>query len=248
MREITMSDIDQPKHPKIVESHHHHLWTDALHARSLAHQAKNKWDRGTYVRWAVTTSWTVLVIACQDALNDRHIFYRFRVNVDGALLLGAFPPLDWSSGIWQRVRRLQRQRRSYIQRFLAEDDLFQEVVVADNAIVVVREAVVAIYQHVARPGPIWIQDDDDRGWDSEEERDATLAGGHAAADWEDPGSIHVRFRHGEEESTAHVLPNGVDFMPYVEDLLKRSGVQISKIEVYQGDELIYEQDVPRRGM
>lgn len=246
-REITMSNIDQPVHAKIVESPHHHLWTDALHARTLSHQAKNKWDKGTYVRWAVTTSWTVLVIACQDALNDKDIFYRFRVNVDGAILMGAFPPLDWGSGVWQRVRKLQKQRRSYIHRFLAQNDLFQEAIIADDAIAVVREAVVAIYQHVKRPAPTWIHDDDDRGWDTGKQGGTAQTETHERADREEPGSIHIRFCHGEEESTAHVLPGGVDYMPYVEDLLKRASVQISKIEVYQADELIYEQDVGHQG-
>ena len=71
-------------YPKVVENPHYHLWTDALHACALAHEAHNKWDRGTYVRWAVTTSWTVLEIACQDALEERNISYSFRRNLNAA--------------------------------------------------------------------------------------------------------------------------------------------------------------------
>jgi hypothetical protein len=37
---------------KLIENNHYHIWTDALHARALAHEASNRWDRGTYVRWS----------------------------------------------------------------------------------------------------------------------------------------------------------------------------------------------------
>lgn len=71
-----------PSLTKVVESPHYHLWTDALHARSLARQAHNKWDRGTYVRWCVNTSWTALEVACQDSTEDPNISYSFRKNLD----------------------------------------------------------------------------------------------------------------------------------------------------------------------
>ena len=70
--------------PKIVEGPHYHLWTDALHARALAKQANNRWDRGTYVRWTVTTAWTVLEMACEDALETPGIGRRFKENRDAA--------------------------------------------------------------------------------------------------------------------------------------------------------------------
>ena len=84
--------------PKIIESPHYHLWTDALHARALARKANNKWDRGTYVRWAVTTSWSVLEIACQNALNEPNISYSFRKNLDTAIENQNIDRLEWGSG------------------------------------------------------------------------------------------------------------------------------------------------------
>ncbi|MBW2165402.1 MAG: hypothetical protein JRG74_04680 [Deltaproteobacteria bacterium] len=42
-------------YPKLVESNHYHLWTDALHDRKLTHQTSNKWDRGAYVRWTMSS-------------------------------------------------------------------------------------------------------------------------------------------------------------------------------------------------
>jgi hypothetical protein len=80
-------------HPKIVTSPHYHLWTDALHGRALARDAHNKWDRGTYVQWTVTTSWTVLEIACQDALGEPNISYSFRRNLDASIKAQGIPAL-----------------------------------------------------------------------------------------------------------------------------------------------------------
>ena len=97
------------KYQKIIDSPHYHIWTDALHARALAHQAKNKWDRGTYVRWVVTTAWTALEIACQDALNQPSISYSFKKNLDEAIAQQNFKKIVWGSGIWQRVTALRNQ-------------------------------------------------------------------------------------------------------------------------------------------
>jgi len=67
---------------KLVESNHYHIWTDAIHARELAKQTNNKWDRGTYVRWTLLTSWIALEMACQDALSDKNISYKFKENLE----------------------------------------------------------------------------------------------------------------------------------------------------------------------
>ncbi len=232
---------------KIVESRHYHVWTDALHARALSHQANNAWDRGTYVRWTVNTAWTVLEIACQDALDDKNISYRFRDNLDEAIKRKFFDPLDWGSGIWQSVLILQEQRKGYLHRFLAEKDLFPEAAFADNAIVIVRAAVESIYRHVGRPYPTWIQDDNDRGWDSGKSSTATLTGIHAGASSDDPNCVHVTFTHNGKEGTAHVLPPGSDYEEYVEDLKAHANVPISRIVVRQGGNILYEEDVQMRG-
>lgn len=47
---------------KLIENNHYHIWTDALHARALSHEASNRWDRGTYVRWTLMTAWIALEI------------------------------------------------------------------------------------------------------------------------------------------------------------------------------------------
>lgn len=74
------------KVPKLVTSTHYHLWTDALHARALAAQSRNTWDRGAYVRWAVNTAWTVFETACEDALSTSGLGNRFKEKLDQASL------------------------------------------------------------------------------------------------------------------------------------------------------------------
>ncbi len=235
-------------HQKIIDSPHYHLWTDTLHARALAQQAQNKWDRGTYVRWVVTTSWTALEIACQDALNQPSISYNFRKRLDEEIEKQNFEKLEWGSGIWQRVLNLRDRRKGYVHQFISEVDLFPDTVIADESIEIVRESVIEIYQHVNRPVPIWIQDNNDRGWDTTNKGSyahATVT--HAGVDKDDPKVIKLCYVHLGIEKRSRLLPSGTDYMPYVGDLIQSIIVPISAIRVYEGDTLIHEKKFNMRG-
>jgi hypothetical protein len=234
-------------YPKIVESHHYHLWTDALHARALAHQSRNDWDRGTYVRWAVTTAWTVLEIACQNALNEPNISYSFRKHLDKAIARGSLTPLNWGSGVWQKVLQLQQLRKNYVHRFLRETELFPEAAVADNAIDVVRRAVVEIYRHSNRVPPPWIQDNEDRGWNAGRGSMANATVIRAGAKEDDPKVVKIAYVTREKEHVSEVLPPGTDPEPYVEDLLRNIRIPIKAIRVYEGDTLRTERVIKMRG-
>lgn len=234
-------------YPKIVENPHYHLWTDALHARSLAHQAHNKWDRGTYVRWAVTTSWTVLEIACQIALSEPNISYRFRENLDAAIEKQGFSKLDWGRGLWQQVAKLQDKRKGYMHRFISQSNLFPQATVADQAIDIARAAVKAIYEHVSSPTPPWIQDDGDRGWDSGRRSAANLTLVHAGASEDDPKVIRICFVQDGKEKLSEMLPRGTDYAPYVDDLIRRIQVPITTVRVFEGTTLIHERETIMRG-
>jgi hypothetical protein len=52
-----------------VETPHYHVWTDALHARELARNTKDRWNRGSYVRWTIIAACTALEIACANYLG-----------------------------------------------------------------------------------------------------------------------------------------------------------------------------------
>lgn len=234
-------------YPKIVENPHYHLWTDALHARSLAHQAHNKWDRGTYVRWAVTTAWTVLEIACQVALSEPNISYRFRENLDAVIEKQGFSKLDWGRGLWQQVAELQEKRKGYMHRFISQSNLFSQAIVADQAIDIACAAIKAIYQHVGSPPPPWIQDDADRGWDNGRRCGANLTLTHAGASEDDPKVIRICFIQDGIENVSEVLQSGTDYAPYVDDLIRRIQVPITSVRVYEGPTLIHERATRMRG-
>ena len=234
-------------YPKIVENPHYHLWTDSLHARSLAYEAHNKWDRGTYVRWAVTTSWTVLEIACQEALSETNISYSFRKKLDAALKQKGFSELKWGVGLWQRVERLQKTRKGYVHRFLSEDNLFPQSIVADMAIEIVRAAVKDIYQHVGSPSPSWILDNYDRGWDNGRRGGANLTLIHACTSENDQKAIKIYYVHDGNERLTDVLPSETDYGPYVDDLIQKIRVPITAVSVYEGIMLVHERQTNMRG-
>lgn len=195
----------------------------------------------------ITTSWTALEIACQDALNEPNISYSFRRNLDVAIQKQNFDRLEWGSGIWKRLSNLQNRRKGYVHRFISENDFFPDASIADESIDIIREAVIAIYQHVNRPVPIWIQDDDDRGWDAGKRGGANNTLIHSGATENDPKVIKLFYVHLGKEKLTGILPTGTDYLPYVKDLIHKIRVPISAIKVYEGNALVHERELNMRG-
>jgi len=231
---------------KLVDNNHYHLWTDALHARALAHQAKNRWDRGTYVRWTIITAWTVLEMACQDALENNKISYSFRKNLDEAIAKKSLPKLDWGSGIWNEVTKVQEMRKDCIHRFSDTCNLFPEASVADNAINVVCRAVTKIYEHTGGPVPKWVADDMDHGWDKGRNFvHGTLIrkGGDAG----DTNAIQIKYIYKDQEYESEILASDADWKKYFEEFLGNINAPITKVIVCQGSKVLKEQSFPIRG-
>ena len=155
--------------PKLVDTFHYHLWTDALHLRSIAHQARNRWDRGTYVRSALTNAWTVLEMACNEALGVHNIGYSFKRNLNQAIAQLGLSALDWSQGLWKEVSELLALRKEFVHPGISNRSRFPEATVADNVVDVCRRAIKAIYVHaqpLKRP-PVWVDDNSDPGFEEE---------------------------------------------------------------------------------
>ena len=234
-------------YPKIVESAHYHIWTDALHGRALSHQAKNDWDRGTYVRWTIASAWTALEIACDDALGVSGIGRRFKENLDEAIKSRTLQPLDWGSGIWQRVRALQERRKGFVHLTVAQEELFPSADVADEAIEVVRGAVEEVYTHAGGQPPEWIADDDDRGWQRRRGVEAAATIIRAGVDPEDPTTIRIGYVKDGREHVDSYLPADTDVDDAVEDLISRLQVPVSAVFAYQGADLRRYQEIKWRG-
>lgn len=231
---------------KLVENNHYHIWTDALHARALAHEANNRWDRGTYIRWTIITAWIALEIACQDALDEPKISHRFKDNLNKAIEEKSLAKLDWSEGIWQQVLQVQTYRKNLVHRFSLEKDLFPDAAVAGDTIRIIRQAIIEIYNHVSRDVPLWVNDDNDQGWANK--------GGFQlfsdsyymppGVDEHAPDTIKITYVYKDKENIRKVLSAGTDPNPHVENLITTIGLPISAIKVYKGKEVIQEVQFP----
>lgn len=233
--------------PKIVENPHYHLWTDALHARALAKQANNCWDRGTYVRWTVTTAWTVLEMACEDALETAGIGRRFKENLDAAFIARATPPPDWGSGIWQRVSVLHQARKEFVHINAAQEKLFPEYEEADHAISVVRNAITDIFVRLAKPVPDWLQDDDDKGWDRGVMSMAHGQALHGGVDPHAEDTVRIAYEYKGREYDSSFWPAGTDHKPLIDSLLKNLRIPITAVRAYHGNTMLYERKLQMRG-
>ena len=234
--------------PVIVDSTQCHLWTDALHARELAREARNKWDRGTYVRFCVTTLWIALETSCQDALEEKNIGYSFKANLDHALLNQGFEPLEWGKGTWQKVAQVQNIRKDYVHRFLSLKEMFPDSRVADNAIDIVREAIKDIYIRVGKIYPEWVEIYEVRGWDKQPQVSTpTLSQAHLGSSFEDPNTKRIYLVINGEEKLTSVYPSGHDTSKIVAELLKNVNVPIESIRVYDCGQLVEDYKVMMRG-
>jgi hypothetical protein len=231
---------------KLIKNNHYHIWTDALHARALAHEASNRWDRGTYVRWTIMTAWIALEIACQDALEEPKISYSFKDNLNKAIEQKSLPKLDWSKGIWQQVLHIQQYRKNCVHRFSVENDLFPDATVADDTISTIRQAITQIYNHVNKSTPYWVNDDTDQGW-ADKGGFRLFANAYTVPpglDEHAPDTIKITYIYKDNENIREVLPSETDPNPHIDRLIATIGLPISGIKVYRGKEIIQEIQFP----
>jgi hypothetical protein len=149
---------------KLVSSPEYHLWCDALHARELARTTTDDWSRGTYVRWTITSAFTVLEMCCKDALNVSQFSNGLKSGINQELIALRIPRIDWNNGIWKKVLDLRDVRNYYVHENAAQRELWPGQSKGEDAIITVRNAVCDIYQKVNKPSPNWINDDPINGF------------------------------------------------------------------------------------
>lgn len=228
-----------------VDSPHYHVWTDALHGRHLARNATNEWDRGTYVRWTIVSSWTALEMASEQALDVTGLGHRFFDRVNEALANRSLPPLNTGQGIWQRVKSLHMRRVDYVHKNVDQRLLFASLEEAEEAIGVVREAVKDLHVKLGSPPPQWIDDDENPSLPGTTFATGTVI--RAGANPDDPDAVRIAFDFRGEERTSEILPPGSDPIPAMEELLQRVQVPIRSVRAYRGTNLIEEFRVRMRG-
>jgi hypothetical protein len=232
-----------------VDNTPYHIWTDALHGRALARQARNEWDRGTYVRWTIISAWTALEIACADALRAGRIGERFKERMDAALHANGFQLIDWSRGTWQKVLEIQQWRHDYTHRFVPQANLFPPVSRASEVIATVRDAIRDLYGRVSKSYPTWVDDDEAQGWSGDGSFSSTAHAmvRRAGANEDDSEVIRVAYVYQGHEYVSEVLPPGADPDPVVAKLLQEIRIPISAVRVYRGHKLQDERKVRMRG-
>jgi hypothetical protein len=233
--------------PKIVTSPHYHIWTDSLHARELARQAQNDWDRGTYVRWAITSAWTALEMVCGDALGTQGIGRRFKINLDAAIAKNDLPSLNWNSGIWQRIAGIHKVRKSFVHINASQASLFPPVEMADNAINDIRAAIEDLFRKTSRSAPLWVQDDKDRGWDKGKGTAAHTMAVRRGVEPDSPRAVKISYVYKGEEHICDILPDGTDPEESVKQLIENIRVPISRVKAYVGTTLVLDRELPMRG-
>ena len=232
-----------------IENEFCHLWSDALHARALAHQARNDWDRGTYVRWTVTSAWTVLEACFCQALGIKKFELDFRRSVNEELSKLGCAPLDWGKGIWQRTRELQKWRKDYTHMLCKWSDLFPTVSRADEAITRSREAIKQIHRYLHKTPPAWIDYDEDRGWDRPQSGVFAFGEGIAiegGVTEDSPDAVRIAYHDEEGEHVTRICVPGTDPEPFLMKLL-RMKKPISEVRAYVGATLLCRCPVRMRG-
>lgn len=135
-----------------------------MHARELAKSTKDSWNQGTYVRWTILSAWTVLEQCCKDALNYKRIGNPFQHSLNKAISKRCLTALNWKSGTWKMVKDLKFIRNYYTHENADQKELWPDLIKADEAIDIIREAVKDIYNIAGKPYPQWIDDDHERGF------------------------------------------------------------------------------------
>jgi hypothetical protein len=126
--------------------------------------------------------------------------------------------------------------------------MFPEVLVADDAISTVRDAIKSIHHLAGKPHPEWVELCEIKGWDIPSQTGAAcLAQAHFGAKFEDPKTKRVFIVIDGEEQLTSVFPLGHDTSETVARLLRSVKVPIEAIRVYEAGELIEDNRVKMRG-
>jgi hypothetical protein len=230
--------------PRSVETPHYHIWTDALHARRLAREADNKWDRGSYVRWTIASAWTAFETTCEHLTGASGLGIRFKERLNEALDAKGLPRPDWGAGLWQDVLGIYRLRKEYVHPGAPQTRLFAPLAEAEAAITTLRLAIKDIYARTGEAAEAWPDDDED----AVDPRKGFFA--HATvirAGVTRETGLRICYVMSGQEYEAEVTGPHEDHVALMEDLLRKIRVPVSAIRAYRGNELIDELTVKMRG-
>lgn len=236
---------------KIIDSLHYHIWTDALHARELARQTENEWDRGVYVRWTIQTAWTAFENVCSEALQAKNLGMRFKDVFDEAIEARGLLPVDWSQGIWQQVLQVYGDRKNFVHIVPSSSHatLLAPLEKADEAITILRRAIKAVLEHSGAAYPAWVNDDEDHGWCGPRGVNKAMGAAvaiHAGVSENDPEAIRITYLLGDDEHLCDIAPPETPYTPLLERLVESLNIHVDAVRAYRGKELLEERKLNLR--
>jgi hypothetical protein len=236
---------------KFVDSIQYHVWSDALHARELARQTENKWDRGAYVRWAIQTAWTAFENVCMDALETSTLGMRFRDNFDEAVKAKGLSPVVWGGGIWQKILGVYSTRKKFVHVVpsISQDCLMTPIEEADTAIEVLRDGIRAVCDLTSLAHPPWAADDSDVGWRGTQLGFGVSVHGYvvrAGTPENDPNAVRITFVHRGQEHLSEIAPPGTPHGALLDRLSSVLSVPAESVKAYRGHELLEERPLNLR--
>ncbi len=230
---------------KTIDSIQYHVWSDALHARQLARQTENKWDRGAYVRWSIQTAWSAFENVCVEALAASGLGMRFKDRFDEALANKSLPSVDWSRGIWQQVLKVYGVRKDFVHVVpsVSHQTLLTPVADAEDAISVLRAGIKSVLDLVGMPYPAWVTDDEDRGWYGPRGVGGSMACVTrvcAGANENDSEVIRITYLLRGNEHVCEIAPAGTPHGPILDKLVGSVNVPVDAVRAYCGSVLLEE--------
>lgn len=234
---------------KLVDSPRYHLWTDALHARALARQTQDAWNRGTYVRWTVMSAWTAFEATCADILSAKGLGNRFKDGLDEAIKARNLAPIDWGQGLWQRVLTVYQWRKGYVHvpSTVNQARLVPALSEAEDAVVILRDAIKDIVSLAGAAPPQWVVDDSDAGWEPRDRSRGFSRVIHGDADASDPDVVRIAFVYRDAEHESAIAPPGTDHKPLLDELIRLMNVPIEAVRAYRGSTLLEDRPLLARG-
>ncbi len=219
-----------------------------MRGRDLAMRTRDDWDRGMFVRLSVISAWTAFERVVESALSTPPFRRDFWRSFEDACRACNIDPPPRGGGIWQQVATVHGLRRQYAHLLVVDQsDLLPETAeLAQNAIIVLREALNDLHILLAFDPPGWI--DEDRLPEHPTGGSAGLTIGQAGADPESPETIRVCYQYQDRETVSDILPAGTDPAPYMETVIRTIVVPISAVRAYRGVTLIDEIFIRMRGV
>ena len=180
-----------------------------------------------------------------DALDAPKLGMRFKEYFNEAVHGKCLPPVDWGSGIWQRVLSVYSVRKEFVHVIpsISHGRLLTPVEEADTAIEVLRDGIKAVCDLTGNPHPTWVADDADQGWHGSQTGFGTMAYSCVLRDGvsqDDPMAVRITFDHGGQEHVCEIAPPGTPHGALLDRLVQRLNVQVDTVRAYRGSELLEE--------